>query len=198
MAIIEFVHVKLVGGLTVSDPVLRQNMQKVTEVIEGYNHLRTLLYAEVDNPSALYVIGAWESQEQHQKGFSGSPDQAMIMELVKDQMDIDWSYYLDLEQSTLPLDAPILEMKKYILPTDADKEAFSKALVAGGQHPKAGSQGSIGGWNLPKSDGEEAVWVQFTGWKTVDEYANAGGDDRAIESLVEKVDVKYATRVHLW
>jgi hypothetical protein len=197
MAIIEFVHLKLVGGLTVSDPVLRQNMQKITEVIEGYNHLRTLLYVEVDNPSVLYVIGAWESQEQHQKGFSGSPDQTMIMELVKDQMDIDWSYYLDLEQSTLPLDAPILEIKKYTLTTDTDKEGFSKALATGGQHPKAGSQGSVGGWNLPKGDGEEAVWVQFTGWETVDEYGNAGGDDRAVESLVEKVDVKYATRVHL-
>jgi hypothetical protein len=197
MAIIEFVHVKLVGGLTVSDPVLRQNMQKVTKVIEDYNHLRTLLYVEVDNPSVLYVIGAWESQEQHQKGFSGSPDRAMIMELVKDQMDIDREYYLDLEQSTLPLDAPILEIKKYILPTGADKEAFNKALAAGGQHPKAGSQGSVGAWNLPKSDEEEALWVQFTGWKTVDEYTNAGGDDRAVEGLVEKVDVKHATRVHL-
>jgi hypothetical protein len=65
MAIIELAHVKLLGGISVSDTSLRQNMQKVTEVIEGYNHLKNLFYVEVEDPSVLYVIGAWQSQEQH-------------------------------------------------------------------------------------------------------------------------------------
>jgi hypothetical protein len=197
MGIIEFAHVKLVGGLTVSDPLLRQNMQKIIEVVGAYKHLETLFYVEVDNPSVLYVIGAWESQEQHQNGFNGSPEQAMILELVKDQMHIDQVYYLDLELSTLPLDAPILEIKQYTLPTEANKEGFNKVLAAGGQHPKAGNLGSVGGWNLPKSDGEEVIWVQFTGWETVDGHADVGGDDRAVESLVKKVDVMQTTRIHL-
>jgi hypothetical protein len=197
MAIIELAHVKLLGGISISDPSLRQNMQKVTDVIEGYNHLRNLFYVEVEDPSILYVIGAWESQEQHQRGFNGSLDQDKILELVKDQMDIDWMYYIDVEQSKIPLDAPVLEIKRYTLPSNADKQTFHKALAAEMLNLEAPPEGSVGAWNLPKSDGEEAVWVQFSGWKSVDDHRNAAGDNRAVESLVEMIDVKHATRVHL-
>jgi hypothetical protein len=197
MAIIEIAHVKLLGGISISDPGLRQNMQKVTEVIEGYNHLRNLFYVEVEDPSILYVIGAWESQEQHQNGFNGSPDQGKILELVQDQMDIDWMYYIDVEQSKIPIDAPVLEIRKYALPSNADKPTFNKFLAAERLDLETQTEGSVGGWNLPKSDGEEAVWVQFSGWKSVDDHANAIGDSRAVQSLVEKIDVKHATRVHL-
>ena len=180
-----------------SDPSLRQNMQKVTEVIEGYNHLKNLFYVEVEDPSILYVIGAWESQAQHQKGFNGSMDQNEILELVKDQMDIDWMYYIDVEQSRIPLDAPVLEIKRYRLPANADKQRFNKALAAERQQRELPTEGSVGAWNLPKRDGEEALWVQFTGWKSADNHSTAGGDDWAVEDMVEKIDVKHATRVHL-
>src|SRR5450432_3629407 len=112
MAIIELAHVKLLGGISVSDTSLQQNMQKVTEVIEGYNHLKNLFYVEVEDPSVLYVIGAWQSQEQHQRGFNGSAAQDKILELVKDQMDIDWMYYIDVQQSKIPINAPVLEIRK--------------------------------------------------------------------------------------
>jgi hypothetical protein len=197
MAIIELAHVKLLGGISISDPFLRQNMQKVTEVIEGYNHLKNLFYVEVEDPSILYVIGAWESQEQHQRGFNGSLDQDKILELVKDQMDIDWMYYVDVEQSKIPLDAPVLEIKKYTLSSNANKQTFNKALAAEMLDLEARAEGSVGGWNLPKSDGEEAVWVQFSGWKLVDDHPKGAGDNRAMEGLVEMIDVKHATRVNL-
>ena len=163
MAIIELAHVKLLGGISISDSRLRQNMQQVTEVIEGYNHLKNLFYIEVEDPSILYVIGAWESQQQHQKGFNGSEDQGKILELVKDQMDIDWMYYIDLEQSKIPLEAPVLEISKYTLQSPANKGPFNKALAEEMRSHDAHIEGSVGGWNLPKSEGEEAVWVQFSG-----------------------------------
>jgi hypothetical protein len=197
MAIIELAHVKLLGGISTSDPGLRQNMQKVTDVIEGYNHLKTLFYVEVEDPSILYVVGAWESQDQHRKGFNGSRDQDKILELVKDQMDIDWMYYVDVEQSAIPLDAPILEIKKYTLRANADKQMFNKALAEERLNLEARTKGSVGGWNIPKSHGEEAVWVQFSGWKSVNDHADDAANNRSAESLVEKVDVKHATRVHL-
>ena len=197
MAIIELAHVKLLGGISVSDSSLRQNMQKVTEVIEGYNHLKNLFYVEVEDPSVLYVIGAWQSQEQHQRGFNGSAAQDKILELVKDQMDVDWMYYIDVQQSKIPINAPVLEIRKYTLPSNTDKQIFNKTLATERQALEAQAEGSIGGWNLPKRDGEEAVWVQFSGYKSVDDHVHTAGDNHALQSLVEKIDVKHATRVYL-
>lgn len=197
MVIIELAHVNLLDGIKTSDPSLRQNMQKVTEVIEGYNHLKNLFYVEVEDPSVLYVIGAWESREQHQKGFCGSLAQDKILTLVKDQMNIDWMYYIDVEQSQIPIDAPVLEIKRYFLAANADKQRFHEALAAGGLHLKTQNEGLVGAWNLPKRDGEEVLWVQFTGWRSVEDHLNAAGDDRVVEDMVEKIDVKHATRVHL-
>jgi len=197
MAIIELVHIKLLGGISISHPSLRQNMQKVTQVIEAYNHLRNLFYVEVEDPSILYVIGAWESQEQHQSGFNGSAAQGQILELVKDQMDIDWMHYIDVEQSKIPISPPVLEIRKYTLPSNADKQAFNNTLTAERVTLDTYTEGTTGGWNLPKSEGEKAVWVQFSGYKSVDDHVNAATDSPALQSLAEKIDVKHATRVYL-
>lgn len=199
MTIIELARCKLLNNTQISNPLLHQNLAKVAQVIQEYNHLPpTLFYAEVEDPSIFYVIGSWKTQEQHSEGFDGSPAQAEIFELVKDQMDIAWMHYVDVEQDRIPLSAPVLAIDKYVLARSADKQAFLEAFMPRKEHLVSVSGGeTVGGWNIPKEEGSESVWIQFTGVKSDDEVQFEGNKLVSVEDLVVEADLKHARRLNV-
>ena len=197
MPIIELAHIQLLPPGTTPSPKLLQTLKTVTTQIESASHLRTLFSAEHEDPSVLYVLGAWATQAAHQHDFSGSPEQDRVLELVKGVMDIDWMYYVDVELERIAIEAEVLEIKRYFLKGGVERERFREALAAKGTKGTEGGGGSVGAWNLPKEEGEEVLWVQFTGLRSVDEQGGSAADDRAVEDLVEKIDVRHATRVWL-
>ena len=209
MPIIELAHINLLPHGTTPSPKLLQTLHTVTTQIESASHLRTLFYAEREDPSVFYVLGAWASQAAHQTGFNGSPGQDRVLELVKGTMDIDWMYYLDVELEQIAIEAPVLEIKRYFLKGGVEREKFREALAAAGTKGRGvvgnetemegggGGGGSVGAWNLPKREGEEVLWVQFTGLRSVDEQGGSAAADQAVEDMVEKIDVRHATRVWL-
>ncbi|KAJ9629195.1 uncharacterized protein PV06_08875 [Exophiala oligosperma] len=169
MAIIELAHISLKDGLTATDPTLKKNLKEVKRVIEEYSRLVTLFYTQVDDPTSMFVIGAWETKDAHQHGFNGSPQQGQILGLVKDQMDIDWMHYMDIEQSRIPLDAPVLMLNKAVFKRGVhhlaiDNEFAQRTSTMGGAR-----HGAVSTWNIPKDDKEHAVRVHFSGWDTADE-----------------------------
>ncbi|KAK5462742.1 hypothetical protein LTS15_002454 [Exophiala xenobiotica] len=167
MAIIELAHISLKNGLTASDATLKKNLKEVK---------RTLFYTQIDDDRTdMFVIGAWESKDQHQHGFDGSPQQDEILDLIKEQMSIDWMHYMDVEQSRIPLNAPVLAILKTVHNEDVQKPEFDNEFAAatsttlgvgGSRH------GAVTAWNIPKDDKEDAavaVRVHFSGWDSVDE-----------------------------
>ena len=170
MTIIELAHIVLKDGLKADDAQLKKNLKEVKRVIEEYSKLQTLFYTQLDDPSTMFVIGAWESKDHHQHGFDGSPQQGEILELIKDQMDIDWMHYMDVEQSRIPLDAPVLSIvrttfaKHGVNRTQYDQEFESQTPSLGGAR-----HGSVAGWNIRKDKHERDVRVVFSGWDSIDE-----------------------------
>ncbi|KAK4939728.1 hypothetical protein LTR10_020012 [Elasticomyces elasticus] len=159
----------LKNGLIATDPQLKRNLKEVKHVIEGYSKLQTLFYTQVDDPSVMFVIGAWESKEMHQHGFSGSPEQNKILSLVKDQMDIDWMHYIDVDQARLPLDARVLVIVKAVVPRETHKRIFDQDFAAGTSSLGGARYGALAAWNIPKDDNEDVVRVHFSGWDNVEE-----------------------------
>jgi hypothetical protein len=198
MTIIELARCKLLNNIQISDPLLHRNLAKVSQVIQEYNHLPpTLFYPEVQDPSIFYVIGSWQSQEQHSKGFDGSPAQAEILELIKDQMDIEWMHYVDIEQDKIPLNAQVLAINRYVLARSKDKQAFLEAFRARKEYLVSVSEGkTIGGWNLPKQEGDEKVWIQFTGVKSDEEVQFESNKLVFVEGLVAETGLKHARRLN--
>ncbi|OAG42674.1 hypothetical protein AYO21_02957 [Fonsecaea monophora] len=170
MAIIELAHITLKKGLQATDPELKKNLKEVKRVIEDYSKLQTLFYTQVDDPSVLFVVGAWKNKDQHQHGFDGSPQQAEILELIKDQMSINWMHYIDVDQSRIPLDAPVLAIirerfaKHGVVKTQFDQEFASQTSSLGGAR-----YGAISAWNIPKDNKERDVRVNFSGWESAEE-----------------------------
>lgn len=169
MAIIELAHISLKNGLTASDPDLQSNLKQVKRVIEEYSQLQTLFYTQLDDPSTMFVIGAWESKDKHQHGFDGSPQQKQILGLIKDQMGIDWMHYMDVEQSRIPLQAPVLVLVKIVVPKSTHKASFDQDFAAGTASLGGARHGAVAAWNIDKDHKEETVRVHFSGWDSLEE-----------------------------
>ena len=173
MAIIELAHISL-KGLTATDPQLKKNLKEVKRVIEEYSKLQTRFYTQIDDPSTMFVIGAWESKEHHQEGFDGSPQQGGILELIKDQMGIDWMHYMDVDPSSIPADAPVLAIvrvgfaKNGVDRADFDSQAGSQTADIG-----AARYGAVAAWNIRKDKHERDIRVHFSGWENVEEGTEA-------------------------
>jgi hypothetical protein len=175
MAIIELALISLKNNLTATDPELKKNLQEVKRVIEEYSKLQTLFYTQLDDPSTLFVIGAWETTDHHQHGFNGSPQQAEILTLVKDQMDITWMHYIDVDQSQIPLSAPVLAIIKEIFAkhgvnrTDFDHQFASQT----GSGIGGARYGAVSAWNIRQDKHERDVRVNFSGWENLEEATEA-------------------------
>src|ERR1700759_3306220 len=112
MAIIELVHCQLKNDVTSDNPKLRKNLKEVKRLIEKYSGLQTVFYSQVNDPTVIFLIAAWESKDKHQHVFVESPYQGEIMNLIKDQVEVDWTYCMDVEQTKIPLEAPVLAIIK--------------------------------------------------------------------------------------
>jgi hypothetical protein len=174
MAIIELAHITLTNGVKATDLDLKKNLKEVKRVIEEYSKLTTLFYTQVDDPTVMFVIGAWESQEKHQHGFDGSPQQGEILKLIKDQMGIDWMHYMDVEQSQIPLDAPVLAIvKETFAKHGVNKTQFDQDFAHQTPALSGARFGAVAAWNLKKNKHERDVRMHFSGWQDVDEATGA-------------------------
>ncbi|KAG9770434.1 hypothetical protein KCU88_g6610, partial [Aureobasidium melanogenum] len=176
MAIIELAHISLKNGLTATDPALKENMKEVKKVIEDYSKLPTLFFTQIDDPSTIFVVGGWETKDQHQHGFNGSPGQEKLIHLIKDQMGIDWMHYMDVDQTQLPLHAPVLAIVKETLPKDTHRTAFDQDFARATQSLGGARFGAISAWNVPKDEHEDMVRVNFSGWQSIEEAMEAIGN----------------------
>ncbi|KAJ9617158.1 hypothetical protein H2200_000879 [Cladophialophora chaetospira] len=183
MAIIELAHISLKDGLVATDPALKKNLKEVKRVIEEYSKLETHFVTQVDDPSSMFVIGAWETKEKHQNGFEGSPQQGQILELIKDQMGIDWMHYIDVEQSRIPLDAPVLAIIREVFAKHGVNRAdFDQQFAAQTATISGARFGAVSGWNIRKDKHERDVRAHFSGWESVEE------GTQAMVSTIEHVE----------
>lgn len=176
MAIIELAHIQLKDGITASDPDLLKNLKEVKRVIEAYSGLPTLFFEQIDDPTVLFVVGAWPSKEKHEHGFNGSPEQAVILELIKDQMGIDWMHYMDIDQNDIPTHAPVLAMTKATLPKYVDREGFVQSMLKVTQAVEGPQYGANGSWNIRKDKHEPDVRVHFGGWDSIEDASEGLAD----------------------
>lgn len=193
MAIIELAHISLKNRLTASDPILRKNTKEMKRMIEEYSKLPTLFYTQIDDPSTMFVIGAWESVIKHQHGFNGSPQQGEVLELIKDQMDMDWMHYMDVEQSRIPANAPVLAIIKETLPKRTHKALFDQDFARGTQTLGGARYGAVSAWNIRQDKHEETVRVNFSGWQSIDEAMEAFGNtiEHAKKFRVAPMDLNF-------
>jgi hypothetical protein len=168
MGIIELAQIQLLAGNTANTPLLIENLKQVKKVIEDFSGLPTNFVVDQDDNTILYVIGGWETVDQHLKGFSGSAEQNKILDLIKEQMTITWQYYVHINYDNVPLqlsDTIGIGIYETIGPsTDAGKQELQKTLsekFSGREHHF--TRRFVGAWALPggMTALDNPIWVQI-------------------------------------
>jgi hypothetical protein len=135
-----------------------------------------------------------------------SPGNLALLQLLKDQVRVEWMFHVDVDPSTLPLGAPVLDIARHFVPKDS--EGRFGELLNSTKHPLAkrigGKQLVRGGWRIEKHDerAEPEEWVVFSGWESPEEHVKLAKTEGSkeyvgIREVVKRSEVRSAVRLEV-
>lgn len=141
------------------------------------------LYTQIEDPSYIYIIGAWTSVTQHVEHWIPSDENQALLRSVRDLLDVEWMFHVDFEQmvfspenedGVIPLSAPMIAIERYFV----DSGRKSEFQAAFEKRKKSTTDLTVpkpicDGWRLdrePHPDSGSAgqdEFVRFSGWRDV-------------------------------
>ncbi|KAH7045803.1 hypothetical protein B0J12DRAFT_576639 [Macrophomina phaseolina] len=198
MAVTELALLRLRPGASFRAPTLRANLQKAKKAMEDFTQQPFHYFVQVEDPTFFYILGSWPSAKYHFQEWIPSPANQELLELLKDQIDVEWMFHLDVEKSHLPLNAPILAIGRHYIAPDK-RTGFSQTFNAvkhnleGFTAPRKAS----GGWRLEKEAPDKEEWILFSGWDEVAQHEKFGEtgafqDYGIIRDFVSGFEIRHA------
>jgi heme-degrading monooxygenase HmoA len=205
MAVTEIALLHLVQGVTIDDAHVRSKLAHARAVMQEYTG-RTFYYLhQVEDPAYIYIIGEWDSLDQHTDNFIPSADNQATLESLKGLLSVDWLLHIDAAHADLPLPPSRMNM------ATASVYGLVRHFVKGGQRKKFQeaydnekrhlqafvTEGKIGGgWRVDR-DGDKEEWVLLAPWISVEQHhAFAETDGFAeygkIREHIEGAEIKHA------
>jgi len=171
---------------------------------------------QISDPSCIYVVGEWDSLDQHLNDFIPSADNQALLESLKDYITVDSNLeHLDVPNAELPLprSEEALERAKrgeqvWSITHYTIKAGKREAFEAEFKEMKemldrfAAEGGVGGGWCVGKKEGEEDVFVTLFPWRSVVEWKRFGQGEEGRETgntgeCVERMDVRHVRLVDI-
>lgn len=175
MAITEIAQLRLLPPTTADDASLRSKLAHAKAVMEKYTGRNFLYLQQIEDPSIVYVIGEWDSLDQHMNGFIPAAENQALLESLKDELTVDWLLHLDVAQATLPLlkintEADVISIGRHFIKS-GEKDSFARAFESNKRFLQDYvTEGTIGGgWRVDKEDGKEE-FVLFCPWKEMNQH----------------------------
>lgn len=208
MPVTELARLSLQPGTEVSSPRLLSNLAKAKDVMEEASGFKFRYYHCVEEPSVVFILGAWPSVDFHMQEFIPGQANQELLALLKDQITVEAMFHLDLDQSvrSLPLSKDMIAVVRHFI-TEGEKDSFM-ATFENNKHELESFIGSedhvVGGWRVdkgydPSVEGEKRTeeFVLFTAWDSVEhhfEFAKTEGFQRysKIRNHVDGADIKHA------
>lgn len=139
------------------------------------------------------------------KSWIPSSESQALLQLMKDQVEVEWMFHVGLDPTTLPLNAPLLAIVRHFVAKD-NKVKFVELFDDIKHHLVlcTGSQELVkGGWKM-EQDGQwvrEEEWVLFSGWESVEKHLSAETNDFKkcvrIRDLMERSEIRHAMRMNM-
>ncbi|KAJ4367341.1 hypothetical protein N0V83_006922 [Neocucurbitaria cava] len=214
MVVTELALLHLSSGLTIENDDLRSKLTHAKSVMQNYTN-RTFYYLQqIEDPSYIYVVGEWDSLDQHKNHFIPGQENQAVLESLKDMVTVDWLLHIDTSHAKLPLPKTN---------TDKDKAQNGKLVWSIGRHfLKDGEKGSFqqtfnanehylqdfvtegtvgGGWRVDKSNNVEE-FVLLCPWTRVEQhsdFANTEGFAKygQIREHIAGAEIKHARLVSI-
>lgn len=200
---------RIVPGGAAEDPKLRSNLAYAKDVMQRYTNNTFYYLQQIEDPSYIYIIGEWESFDQHMNHFIPSADNQALLERLKDQLTVEWLLHADVSHAGLPLPKTEAEMingreGKLVMSMgrhfvkDGQRKRFQNTFDAN----KASLQDYItegtkgGGWRIDK-EGDKEEWFLMCPWTSVEQhldFAKTEGFQKyaRIQDHLDSADVKHA------
>ena len=216
MAVTELACLRLSPPTTATTPSLLAHLERVKEAQEFYSGRFVRYYRCLEEPSTLFMFGGWPSIHTHMKEWIPSKENQDLLQLLKDEVSVDWMWHIDLDPTT----RQSLDVARML--------AIGKHMIKHGKKGKYGGLGEVkraleqsvgdkrvvkGGWRLDRGfvpekaedefeEGKDAQWVSFRCWES-DEERNHFTQRQGLEEygqlrdFVEVFDVKHAVRLEV-
>ncbi|KAF2202713.1 hypothetical protein GQ43DRAFT_302885 [Delitschia confertaspora ATCC 74209] len=225
MAVTELALLHIVPPLTASDASLRSKLKHAKTLMESFTGRQFYYLQQIEDPSYIYVLGEWDSVQQHMEGFIPSSDNQGVLESLKGQLEVKWLLHMIAPHSSLPVprplpvdrDATAKELKykgkynvspklwsieRYFI-KPGEKQKFEETFEENKHHlQEYVTEGTIGGgWRADAEEGKEE-FVLFSPWKSVEAHESfvttpAHEKYAALRGSLEGVDVRHAELLFL-
>lgn len=205
MTITEIALLHLSPDVTIDDTNFRSKLAHAKTVMQDYTG-RTFYYLQqVEDPTYIYIIGEWDSLNQHMNDFIPGTENQTVLESLKGLMSVDWLLHIDVPRVDLPLPGPSTDKRKAAVygivrhfVEVGQNERFQQTFDAEKHHLQDFvTEGTIGGgWRV---DGEEdkEEFVLLTPWTSIEQhhaFAETDGFDEygKIREHIEGAEIKHA------
>ncbi len=206
MVVTELALLRLLPNISLADQTLLRNLAHAKKVLESYTHQPFHFLSQIEDPT--FIIGSWDSPEQHWNDFIPSPTNQTLLNLLKDQVTVEYLFHVDIPQSSLLLHAPFISIvRQFVKPGHREtyNETFNSAKrsLELATQEKATPHGITHGWRIEKEgDGNREEVVLFAGWDSVAEHYELSEtqrfeENKKVMALIEGAEVGHARKIEL-
>jgi heme-degrading monooxygenase HmoA len=166
MAVLELTLLRLKHGVNHTDATLLSNLRAIRAEIKTNSRF----YHCTEDPSLLYILGLWPSQEAH-NNFLASADRARILGPQEQQTEFLWGIHAELDSmQSLPLTARVLAISRQVVrPESVEKYDEIMATEEKIIQDATALYPVVRVWRIDAEKGKHEALI-FTGWNSVDEH----------------------------
>ena len=208
MRITELALLHLSCGVTVDSAALRSNLSHAKTVMQNCTGHTFYYMQQLEEPALVYIVGEWDSLDQHMNEFIPSAENQAVLESLKDALTVERLEHIDVPHANLPLpksEAQVEQARRgeliwsigcyYI--KDGAKHDFRDSFEANKQYLQDFvTEGTIGGgWRIDKEDNKEE-FVLLSPWKNVEQHLGFGKTEgfqkyAQIQKYIDGADIKH-------
>lgn len=175
MVVTEIALLRLKSGIDVYSEDLRAKLSEARMVMQNYTKRNFYYFLQIEDPALVYIIGEWDSLDQHVNHFINSDANQELLENLKDDIVVEWLLHVDTTHANLPLPRDtkgknVISIVRHFV-KDGEKNSFADTYEANKEYLQAFvTEGVVnGGWRADR-DGEQEEWVLLCPWKDVEQH----------------------------
>ncbi|CAO2650707.1 Nn.00g019990.m01.CDS01 [Neocucurbitaria sp. VM-36] len=209
MTITEIALLHVSSDLSIENEDLRSKLAHAKIVMQDYT-IRSFYYLQqIEDPSYIYIVGEWDSLDQHVNHFIPGRENQAVLESLKDKISVDWLLHIDATHVELPLpktstnkakayDGKLVWSVVRHFVKEGEKDRFQKTFDVN-KHclQEFVTEGSIGGGWRVDNDGNEEEFVLLCPWTKVEQHSDFAKTEGfmtygQIREHIDSAEIKHA------
>lgn len=209
MSVTEIALLRLPSNVGINDAQLRSKLVHAKKVMQGFTGRSFYYFEQIEDTSNVYIVGEWESVDQHMNIFIPSEANRALLEALKDDLIVEWLLHVDVSHDRLPLPQSegdeakalrgeaVISVVRHFIKT-GEKAKFQRSFEENKQYLQEFLTGGAlgGGWRIDRENGKDE-WVLLCPWTSVKQhgdFVNTPGFEKygQIRGYLDGAEIKHA------